>query len=237
MNRDYERRRDLLLLHADSPPPWTPAALGASLKAWWVAGLGVTLDGGAVASWDDQSGNGNHLSQTTAGNRPTVSATPINGRTALQFSRASQQYLTTAAAIKVGAIFVVARCVSLTAPDKFGAYNGLVSGTGAGGLPHAYLLGGQATPEWYSLASPATTLRYKDGVLTDNAGLPNWHTYHVTDSNPLALGTDFRVGIDRSFPAQTWGGDIAEIIVCDAVPDAGNTAAVLAYCKARYATP
>jgi hypothetical protein len=27
VNRDYERRRDLLLLHADSPPPWTPAAV------------------------------------------------------------------------------------------------------------------------------------------------------------------------------------------------------------------
>lgn len=31
MNRDYERRRDLLLLHADSPPPWTPAALSPTL--------------------------------------------------------------------------------------------------------------------------------------------------------------------------------------------------------------
>jgi hypothetical protein len=74
VNRDYERRRDLLLLHADSPPPWTPAALGAALVGWWEADS-VTLNGGNVAAMTDKSGGGHPFAQSAAGRQPTYNAT------------------------------------------------------------------------------------------------------------------------------------------------------------------
>ena len=55
---------------------------------WFVAGVGVTADGGgaaghgdAVAGWADQSGAGNHLGQPTPADRPTFAA-PAGGAAA-----------------------------------------------------------------------------------------------------------------------------------------------------------
>ena len=40
------------------------------LVAWYDASLGITLNGADVSDWLDQSGNGNHLAQTTAVQQP-----------------------------------------------------------------------------------------------------------------------------------------------------------------------
>ena len=45
----------------------------ANLLAAWDARLGVTNVSGACSAWADQSGHGFHASQSTAGNRPTIS--------------------------------------------------------------------------------------------------------------------------------------------------------------------
>jgi len=56
----------------------------------------VTLDAGGVASWNDQSGNGNHALQATDTKRPTVSAAVMpSGTSALAFNGA--QFLEVAA--------------------------------------------------------------------------------------------------------------------------------------------
>lgn len=44
------------------------------LTAWWRADLGITLNGGTVSAWADQSGNGNHLIQGTGSAQPTYNA-------------------------------------------------------------------------------------------------------------------------------------------------------------------
>lgn len=48
---------------------WTPRHL--SPIAWYRADLGITLVGSKVSAWADQSGNGNHLAQSTDALRPT----------------------------------------------------------------------------------------------------------------------------------------------------------------------
>ena len=40
------------------------------LEALYKRGVGITLNGREVSQWDDQSGNGNHLKQSTATNQP-----------------------------------------------------------------------------------------------------------------------------------------------------------------------
>lgn len=110
MNRDYERRRDLLLLHADSPPPWTPAAVpGYELDL--DATKGITLDAGRVSAWIDQSGKGHNCAQATAGQRPTVDLLGGFGVEAVHFD-ASNQILpltTPIAGLAAAHVFAVVR--------------------------------------------------------------------------------------------------------------------------------
>lgn len=50
---------------------WTPAALRGKLALWASARLSpITTVSDKVSQWDDISGNGNHLVQSSAGNRP-----------------------------------------------------------------------------------------------------------------------------------------------------------------------
>jgi hypothetical protein len=77
---------------------WTPASLGAALVGWYKADVGVFNDAGItpatngqqVAQWNDQSGNGNHLSGTT---KPVYNTTGFNGGPTIVFTTASAQWL------------------------------------------------------------------------------------------------------------------------------------------------
>jgi hypothetical protein len=79
---------------------------------------GLTLDGdGKVSQWDDQSGMGNHATQTTAARRPTVTATGLNGYDTITFDSASTQWMLlpdTALADANMTVFVVCKCTNST---------------------------------------------------------------------------------------------------------------------------
>jgi hypothetical protein len=90
-----------------------------NLLAAWDARLGVTNVSGACSAWADQSGNGYHASQGTAGARPTI--TTASGYASLQFD-GTADYLEAAiahaasqktiyAVITPGTIDAGARCV------------------------------------------------------------------------------------------------------------------------------
>lgn len=59
----------------------------AGLKAWYDASDAATItsSGGAVSQWNDKSGNGLHLSQGTAANRPTTGSATRNSLNVLSF--------------------------------------------------------------------------------------------------------------------------------------------------------
>jgi hypothetical protein len=68
--------------------PWTPDALASStLKAWYKAddAASITSSSGAVSQWNDKSGNGNHVTQATAGLKPTTGTQTINSKNVLDF--------------------------------------------------------------------------------------------------------------------------------------------------------
>lgn len=52
-----------------------------------------TLVSGNVSQWDDLSGNGYHLAQSTAGNRPDIASAAINGLDCINFTLATGEYL------------------------------------------------------------------------------------------------------------------------------------------------
>lgn len=57
------------------------------LRAWYDSSVAssVTLNATTVSQWDDLSGNGFHLTQTTAANQPTWVTNAINSRPAIQW--------------------------------------------------------------------------------------------------------------------------------------------------------
>lgn len=74
-------RRGLLAAVAGRRRSFSPLDLSPAL--WLRADLGVTLNAGNVSAWADQSGNGRHFTQGTAGAQPAWSATggPTGGPT------------------------------------------------------------------------------------------------------------------------------------------------------------
>lgn len=73
---------------------WLPSS-ESGLRVWYRAGYGywqdtagttaATADATAVARWDDQSGNGYNLTQSTSGKRPQLKTNIINGNPVLRF--------------------------------------------------------------------------------------------------------------------------------------------------------
>lgn len=63
-----------------------PGGVSANLRGWFDANRGVTLTGGAVSAWTDQSGAGiGNATQSTAGERPIETIAATNYNAALTF--------------------------------------------------------------------------------------------------------------------------------------------------------
>ncbi|HMY65176.1 MAG TPA: putative Ig domain-containing protein [Leptospiraceae bacterium] len=79
---------------------WTATPATSSFKIHFQAdSLSSLANGATVTTWNDNSGNGNHIS---AGVSPTYSSAGMNSKPAVNFARASTQYLTRAAAVGLG---------------------------------------------------------------------------------------------------------------------------------------
>jgi hypothetical protein len=74
---------------------WSPGFL--SPRLWLDDSTAVTDVSGSASQWNDKSANGWNMAQSTAANRPTIIASAINGRRALEFDGTSDFMATTAA--------------------------------------------------------------------------------------------------------------------------------------------
>jgi len=66
--------------------PWTPADLGTNLVVWLDASDAstITLNGSNVTQWDDKSGNGWDMSQSTSSAQPLLVTDALNGKPVIQ---------------------------------------------------------------------------------------------------------------------------------------------------------
>jgi hypothetical protein len=91
------------LLRPIAPGGFNPTRL-AGLIGWYDSadlasmaqnadGTGAVTVGSQVGYWADKSGSGNHLTQSSGANRPTLTANQVNGRDALRFD-GSNDFLT-----------------------------------------------------------------------------------------------------------------------------------------------
>jgi hypothetical protein len=145
------------------------------LRLWLDAGAGVTLNGSAVSSWADQSGMGNHASQTLAGKQPTLAAAAVNNKPAVRFD-GIDDFLTFSLAPN-GLTGMTIFLVSASLADLNGSWNGVT---------HAPLFWNE-TAAWGALhVSPfQRVVRYRFGTGQTN-NLPAY-------THPVSLGTGFSV--------------------------------------------
>jgi hypothetical protein len=86
-----------------SPPPWTPAALGAVVEARWESDAGITLTSGRVSGWNDLA-NAHHWAQEVAANRPVVEDAVFGTSMGMRFTAASGEFLSLAGAAAIAGV-------------------------------------------------------------------------------------------------------------------------------------
>ncbi|HEY3351958.1 MAG TPA: hypothetical protein VGQ83_01795, partial [Polyangia bacterium] len=212
----------------------TPKSV-AGLRLWVEASTGLTMNGTGVATWADQSGTGNHLTQATASRQPTVVANAINGRPALATAAAAQQTMTVA--------------TNFPAPVTV-IYVAQMSGTTRGrilnGLANNWLLG------WWNAAEDKA---YHEGWISPSTLSPTAtaNPYLYSSVSTGALTTIFRGGaqlysnaggvvgpnglsLSGYMPTQVEFSDarIAEVLVYGGALSAADRQAVEAYLTAKY---
>ena len=84
---DEQRRAKLgNLWPAAGGPLWTPADITTELWLDAADASTVQVVSGAVAQWDDKSGNGRNAAQASPGLRPLLDAASVNGLDSITFN-------------------------------------------------------------------------------------------------------------------------------------------------------
>lgn len=205
---------------------WTPASL-TGLAAWYKADAGVTDDGsGNVTAWNDQSGNGWHLSASGSA-RPKTGTRSLNSLNVLDFNGSSNYMANNGFTFNVGDWTVLAvycldtanqgGVVSSSNSSSSSDYNGndvcrfmYKQSNGTVGTYYNGLGGTQsgsvaAAEQGVTLRSGSTLSAYVNGSKgTDRSG----STQSLNAIAYLILGADMNSG-----PAEFFDGYIAEVVI------------------------
>lgn len=225
----------------------------AGLKAWYDAGVGVTLSGSNVTAWADQSGNGNNLTPGVAD--PTFVSSAINGQPGINFN-ISQAILSRATSpLTSGSdrtVVVVAKPTTNTS-GTFTNGGSLVQFYGdAGAAWVGYLADISGTVYGYSDNATADTLVSGPTILnvpiafefeTQVGSQPGFTingtsyassggTNVVTDSGT----TGFSIGNNSTATTtQYFAGSICEVFVYDHILSTPDLSALRGYIQGKYA--
>ena len=98
------------------------------MTAWYDASVAsnVSMFGSSVASFNDESGNGNNLAQAVSALEPTYNASGINGLGSVAFN--GKQYLLTASSAISGGLFNESTTFVVASPTGTGSMKPLFSG-------------------------------------------------------------------------------------------------------------
>jgi hypothetical protein len=215
----------------------------------------MTLDGTAVSTWKDKSGNGRDFTATSTA-RPTLTASAINSRSAVTFNGSTSTLTGNTAAQDVirnlagYTVFTVLRTATVAAGER------LAFGVGATVL---FRIGQQdSRPFMGGRRVSADTLESVTGTASDLSvgaafiqtasvnhtsqsltGLRNGATF-ASDATYMASGSSENVASSVSVGTQAggtygfWNGDIAEIVVFNTALSTADRARVEAYLAAKW---
>jgi len=199
---------------------FSPLQIGSLMI--WLDGQSITsIDAAAVSSWQDQSGKGNHATQETADNRPTIRKRVLNNKSVVRFDGTNDFLIlpNTLAALTEGEMFIVLKAVNDPGTDF-------------------------VSSPWHFGTNPSTFYPYSDGIIYDDFGtttrkttvnpslnLSSFRLYNVnsksgewtsrlngtqlftTEVNTVAFPTNPALGTGNNGTGQLFSGDIAEVIV------------------------
>ncbi len=219
--------------------PFDPLSLSPAL--WLKADAGLyqdsaqttlaTADADPVGAWQDQSGNARHVTQATAGSRPTLKLSIQNGLSVVRFD-GSDDYLVAGASVSFKQAVVVAKYSAAT----FAFYPGLI--TGANAIEADAVLVGQDSAAVFYDSSSQTTVYHADGLPLAESAMSGPMNDFSSMSISQAAGWSLtpQVGKDRA-GARFWLGDIAEILLFTSVLADADRQDVEDYLNGRWFAP
>ena len=205
----------------------------SGLSLWLRADMGIVQSGGAVSEWQDQSGNGNHVGQTSAAAQPLLIENAIGGKPAVVFD-GTDDLLTNGVYVLPGPATYVIVERNLSTPNGGSFFSSEASSRNSGVImwnnngileryssvpynsPTARLLthwdpnGGSPAAEWYM-----------NGVRTAGQAAPSG--VHVP---PFMIGRRANHGFSS--------GEIAEFIVYNRRLDPYEVNDIALYVRNRY---
>jgi len=216
-----------------SSVPWNPSVL--TLALWLDAADASTIDetAGAVAQWDDKSGNNRHAAQSVAADKPTSGSTTIGGLNAIDFDGTSETLEITDQPITG----TTARSIfAVVYPDAFGSSgNGYLElsdnvGSAAGGGYGLCIESGllyirvNGNASWTSSLSTGAaamqSLTWASGTVGDASVWDNGTALVQNSTTGATINTVSGSAWIASTPAQTglfFNGKIGEIIILSSV--------------------
>ncbi len=248
-------------LHAQTGPGG--AGNSTTNVLWLDANFSVFSDGGVtpatntnnVQQWNDRSGNGDHASQPTVGNRPNYLTGILNGNPVLRYTSANSDRLastnvSTGNSASVWAIASYSTLPSLNPGILQASPSGLSSSVGPSDkVVGMWVNSGAGTRVWgrgvqsnntQSNISQVTTLSTNTYYIINNMYRSNRIDQYVnhtaagnntTHDGTLRSWTDVAIGSQGN---EHWNGDIAEIIMFNIEVNSAQRIIIDNYLSAKY---
>lgn len=210
---------------------FSPLAL-PGLLLWLRADQGVVLSGANVTDWKDQSGNGNHVSQSVSGSRPVFAGNGVGGKPTIDFAGGKFLENTVTSLGLAGSAY----SVLLVAKGGNGSFltlrRSLTYSASMFFLSNTYVYSNSGGNN--SIATPSTlpttessALGFKSCHRYTGSGNPSvWLNANALSISGLGQATEtgttgFQVGTNTQAVPEPWNGFISELIVVgNAIADA-----------------
>ncbi|MCU0795200.1 MAG: CotH kinase family protein [Akkermansiaceae bacterium] len=228
------------------------------LVTWLRADNGNFTPGQSVATWEDASGNNNHATQPSSGQRPVFTANAINGLPALSFTRSSSQQMFLPTATFSGmsdlsnfTFLAIAKWTGGTQSGLFGGYRGSNnSNSGSAVFEITNSTGNlrlRMPPSLESNSPAGVTLNqwHLVGCAMDQAGGRSsvFRDGSVISETPGTTGTTVlanyeRLPVGSSFDnSRTFGGQMAEVVLYNRPLSSFERASLSRHFAAKYGLP
>lgn len=195
----------------------------------------ITVDGTAVKTWQDQSGNANHLTQATVANQPLYKTNQVNSRPGLLWDGTNNVLTLTTRLTTVRTVCIVHKWT-----DTTGDYRPIL------GDPTAYNYHGDSILTgrlFYSDANAGTLetqyvfngTKYVNTVATAHNSVLRYTTFKLVTVATTGNTNVANVAFDRNMTGRLFKGTMAEILMYNAVLSTAQRNAVEQYLMNRYA--
>jgi len=216
-------------------------------------GSAVTTDGSAVARWEDQSGNGYHVTQGTSNNRPVLKTSIRNSKNILRFDGSNDSLISASISennLSAMTCFIVVY-VSGFGGGNFGRYfergsnsRAWFVSSGDGNVNRLFAIGSSSfhdtanssiatgnwhlnSAKWNGGTNRATDMSQRINRSDSTKGLTG------TGSTSSVANTTYQIG-NRTAGDRAFNGDFAELIIYNAELTAGQVDDVETYLSNKW---